>query len=731
MPAEKQSGPPPDFPKFERYTDVTIGDNVITCPVYYWKDNSVLPFPMPKPGTVKLRVKKQDITYLKIYSGFDIETSNVDIPKNDKGDVTHLAFMYHWQFSFVSDSSGIVFMGRYWSEFLHLMEKLESFYGLGFDKRILIWIANAGFEFQFIRKKFDWAEDDFFAREERHPLKFRTGGYEFHEALTISGGSLAQLAKDYTVTQKLKGDLDFKIFRSGKTPLEFGEKSYCINDVTILSEWSYFIFITYIMPDKRIPLTKTGILRSECRQELIKMLGRDGFKRYMQLIKEAYPSQEEYFMWFKWLFRGGYVHSNILLTGIKIGSKKKKVKGKDRTSSYPAEMLTKLNDWPITPFKDEEFSEEALKEKCCIMELTLKDVRRKTSLSLESKSKCIELVGTKKYPVVIDNGRVAQAGKMRVMLTEIDLELYRLYYDFKIETVHSFKTSKRGALPLFLRKVLATYYKKKDQLKKSGQKDTPEYVIVKQKNNSFFGMMVTRIELDKITYSDKWEVLEKELDFEDEVKGQFLLPQWGIYCTALARRELLLPTMKITERIGYGNGKNGAGVIYNDTDSIKYYDPDGLAEEVFEEYNEEMRATLKAAGLTAPEFNTLGTYEADGESGEFEAFKTLGAKRYLATEHGVTHATIAGLPKAAILNVEGDPYEAFNADGMLIDAELSLKNGISYNDSFTSYTAPDGEVMSEDSSAGIFDMSFNMNLDKIYYTIVTDGLTERLRKYGD
>ena len=84
---EKPSGPLPDFPKFERYTDVTIGDNVITCPVYYWKDNSVLPFPMPKPGTVKLRVKKQDITYLKIYSGFDIETSNVDIPKNDKGDV--------------------------------------------------------------------------------------------------------------------------------------------------------------------------------------------------------------------------------------------------------------------------------------------------------------------------------------------------------------------------------------------------------------------------------------------------------------------------------------------------------------------------------------------------------------------------------------------------------------------------------------------------------------------
>lgn len=243
--------------------------------------------------------------------------------------------------------------------------------------------------------------------------------------------------------------------------------------------------------------------------------------------------------------------------------------------------------------------------------------------------------------------------------------------------------------------------------------------------------MVTRIELDKIVYTNDWEVHEKELDYQNEVKGQFLLPQWGIYCTALARRELLLPTMKITQAIGYGNGKDGAGVAYNDTDSIKYYDPKGKAEAIFEEYNEQMRARLKAAGLTAPEFNTLGTYEADGETGEFEFFKTLGAKRYLATENGQTHATIAGLPKAAILNVKGDPYKAFNADGMLVKAELSLKNGISYNDNPTTYTAPDGEVMHEESSAGIFDMQFNMNLDKIYYTIVTEGLTERIRKYGD
>lgn len=717
-----------------KYVDVWIDKNEpLTCPVYYWHTNSILPFPMPKAESFRLRIKKNDVYYLKLYCGFDIETSNVTIPAKKKSDrEQHLAFMYHWQFSLVSDSSGIIFLGRYWDEFLHLFDLLEMFYGLGFNKRLLIWDANAGFEFQFIQHKFAWDPSDFFAREERHPMKFRTNGFEFHECLTISGGSLAQLAKDYTVTQKKKdadgnSDLDYSIFRSGKTKLTAQELDYCISDVTILSEWSKYIFTDFIEKDYRIPLTKTGILRAECRRELIKMLGSENYKKYQKLILEAFPDKETYNRWFMWLFRGGYVHSNILLTGFKIPN----AKGKDRTSSYPAEMLTKLKHWPITPFINEKFSEEALKEKCCIMELTLKDVRRKTSLSLESRSKVISIKASEDYPIIIDNGRVAQCAEMRVMLTEIDLELYRLYYDFKIKKVHSFKTSKRGALPVFLRKVLAKHYRLKDHLKRTGKKDTIEYTIVKQKCNSFFGMMVTRLVLSKIIYDGEWKIIDDELNYNEEIKGQFLLPQWGIYCTALARRELLIPTMEITNAIGYGNGENGAGVIYNDTDSIKYYDPEGKAEAIFERYNKEMKRRLKAAGLTAPEFATLGSYEADGETGDFEAFKTLGAKRYICTENGVTHATIAGLPKAAIMNVDGDPYDAFNADGMLIDAEISLKSGISYNDFPTTYTAPDGEVMHEETSAGIFDMRFNMNLDKIYYSLVIDGLEDKIKKYGD
>ena len=59
---------------------------------------------------------------------------------------------------------------------------------------------------------------------------------EFRDILMITGGSLATLAKEYTNTQKLVGDLDYNVPRNYKTPLH-SEKitdkdlQYCYNDV--------------------------------------------------------------------------------------------------------------------------------------------------------------------------------------------------------------------------------------------------------------------------------------------------------------------------------------------------------------------------------------------------------------------------------------------------------------------------------------------------------------------
>ena len=694
-------------------------DDPIEAKVVYWQTSYELPFMMPRGKELSLKHNGNVYTYEAVYCGFDIETTNVL-----QGD-RHLGFMYHWQFSLAGEGSAYIFMGRTWDQFDDFIRKLSDRYELSDNRRIVCWIANAGFEFQYIRKRFTWAEEDFFAREERHPLKCRTGGLEFHEALSISGGSLAQLAKDYTTTQKLVGDLDYDIQRCSTTLMKESEVDYCINDVVILAEWSKYIYTFYIIPDKRIPLTKTGILRSETRQAMQKQLGSGGAQTYRQLIYEAFPDPATYEKWFRYLFRGGYVHSNCLMTGFEIEN----VDGYDITSSYPKEMLFEKN-YPLTPFKPEPFTIVALKEKCCIMTVRFKNIRRIFAHSIESKSKCITLEGSKEMPVVIDNGRVAQAAEMTVMITNLDYEMYDRFYIWSAAEILTFETSERGYLPLFIRKTLAKYYILKSLLKRSGKADTPEYVIAKQKVNSFFGMMVTRIELDKITYDnarDEWIVAEKALDFNEEIKSLFLLPQWGIFVTALARRSLLTVTADITEAIGDGRGENGAGVIYNDTDSIKVFDPDGYAKAVIARYNMNMEKKRQAARCVSEEFDGLGKFDFEDH---YDRFKTLGAKRYLTQTGDKVKATIAGLPKQSILNCKGDPFDEFDLDGMTLDADVSLKKTISYNDEHTEAIV-DGELMQEESSAGIYDISFTMNLDKAYYCIVTDGLTERIRKYGD
>lgn len=665
---------------------------------------------------IKLKHNGEWITYKKLYAGFDIETTNVVAGEK------HLAFMYHWAFAIGNDDYIYVFTGRTWPEYLEFMDKLQDRYKLDKDTRLLVGVANLGFEFQFIRKRFEWDPADFFAREERHPLKARSGGFEFHEVLSISGGNLAQLARDYTQTQKLVGDLDYKKMRNSTDKLEMTELDYCINDVVIIAEFNKFLFETYIIPDKRIPLTKTGILRSETRQNGETMLGKDGFKQYRSLIYEIFPSVEIYALWFRYLFRGGYVHSNINLSGFTIYE----ADGFDITSSYPTEMLLKKN-YPVGKFTRVDFDPALLQSFACIMLVRFTGIKRRFSISIESKSKCVECYGTEKMPLVIDNGRVAQ-GNILVYLTELDFENYKRFYNWERMEVLDFQIAERGPLPPFIRKTLAKYYKLKAELKKAGKQDSPEYIIAKQKVNSFFGMMVTRIELDKILYDDKWIVKEQELNFAEEIKSQFLAPQWGIWVCANARNTLLQVTADITEAIGDGSGDRLAGVIYNDTDSIKVKDLSGKAAEIIDRYNAKIRKLRKSIkSLDKPEFEGLGEFEHEAH---YEKFKTLGAKRYLVSEHGKVKATIAGLPKVSILKVAGDPFDAFNYDGMELCAECDIKNTIAYNDE-PSEAVINGELMHEESSAGIYNIGFTMELDKAYYAMIVKAAEEARRLYGD
>jgi hypothetical protein len=91
--------------------------------------------------------------------------------------------------------------------------------------------------------------------------------------------------------------------------------------------------------------------------------------------------------------------------------------------------------------------------------------------------------------------------------------------------------------------------------------------------------------------------------------------------------------------------KVGSDVIYCDTDSIKYV---GDHENDFQEKNKQIIKEAEAAGAYAEtksgKIKYMGVWDDDGT---YEEFKTLGAKKYVYSEDGIIHSTIAGVSKKA------------------------------------------------------------------------------------
>ena len=118
------------------------------------------------------------ITYYNVPAAFDIEVSSfydgTPIPENKR------AVMYIWQFGICN----LVTTGRTWDEFKKFIGNLEFVLDLS-EKTILpVYVHNLTYEWQFIRKHFNWSE--VFLLENRKPVKARTGGIEFRCSLKLS-----------------------------------------------------------------------------------------------------------------------------------------------------------------------------------------------------------------------------------------------------------------------------------------------------------------------------------------------------------------------------------------------------------------------------------------------------------------------------------------------------------------------------------------------------------------
>ena len=729
-----------------------------------------------KPGRHRLYIAD-------VYCGYDTETTQFD-----DGDVKE-AFVYHYQLSFAD----FVFLCRTEQERNEAMAYIQEHYPeLGYKRtgakdsethQILIAIANLGFEFQFFCKnKYNGQNivTGMFADEKRRPITVdmtwngRERAFRAIDVLRIGSPSLASLAKDYCVTPKLKGDLDYDKVRNSKTPLTQQEEQYCINDVVILSEFMHYYIESFVKQAKLVPITKTGLVRAAVAHEFLKR--GESIPNLVDMFPDSY---DEYAQMMTMLYRGGYTHANAYNTGVVIEN----VRGYDFSSSYPAVMTALDCLYPVekleyanAPDVDSLDDYADNNNECWYATFEFTDFDATTYNSVESVAKIKEFFENGKNSVktikaagiTVDNGRILHAEKMTVMLTEQDWKTYRKYYTWGTVKVTDFHKAKAGYLPEYLTSVVKYFYKKKAELKRQGLSGTTAYIVAKQMTNSAYGLCVQTVNITDIEFdpsqpgSDCWiknKSANVQRTYEKAVhKGQYMYaqrgkiddnlqywlpPQYGIWITAHARRRILEAIWELSGLDENGQCKNDG--IYSDTDSV-YFKNHEAHEQWFSDWNERVSAMNKQAfGKDFDLLGDLGTFDPVAIEWEDEnkkkheslsySLKTWGAKRYIKVDSdGHMEQTIAGLPKGTVFSSIRakhpewtDKECAFNCfDVFKGDLELkfdeSQKLTTFYNDYSTAREVTDEygntEIMSETSSVCLCKIPFKMTVDEFYQKLV-------------
>ena len=642
--------------------------------------------------------RKRGISYLEIPCAFDIETTNIynlDETGNIDTSARPYAYMYHWQFCLDDE----VCFGRTWKEFRHLLRCLESNMNLNQNNRLVVYVHNLPFEMQFMRRFINVI--DSFCKEPYKPLKIVTdGGIEFRDSYSLSNMSLGKFCENEKGVEhyKLSGDdFNYRRIRTAQTRLTENEEAYCYNDVRGLCEC-----IRSRMEEDTlasIPLTSTGYVRRKCRNAMRQnRRNRERFKE-TRLTPDLYTMCRE-------AFRGGDTHANLrhadqILYG---------VHSYDISSSYPWQMLKKYPCGKFTKITLNSFLNRDLSEFALLFRVRLKNPKYigKCGIPYISRSKCTLCDSD----AVIDNGRILYVnGIAEMTVTDIDWKIILNEYSFEDYWIKDIYASKYDYMPKEFRDVVMDYYRKKTELK--GIKDKIyEYNKSKNQLNGLYGMQVMRIDQTLCKYIDG-EYKEEEAELSDlldryyKSRNNFLSYQQGLFVTCHARKQLR-DMLNIV----------GRDVVYCDTDSIKYL---GDHKADFEKANAEIIRDAEEKGAFAYDAKGrkryLGIWDYEGE---YEEFKTLGAKKYVYKEDGQYYSTIAGIAKKA-------GAEFFNRHGI-----EAFKNGTAikesghltafYNDDEIHEIEIDGCRMETASNVALLDNTYTIGMTAEYLDLLEKAL---------
>lgn len=560
-----------------------------------------------------------------------------------------VAIMYVWQFGI----NGRVIVGRTWDEFVDMMQTVVEVLELDEKRKLVIYVHNLSYEFQFLRNRFNW--EKVFSIDLRKPIyAVTTTNIEFRCSYLLSGYGLSKLGSQlqkYKV-EKMVGDLDYSLMRHSGTALTDKEMVYCVNDVRVVMAYIQEQ-IESVHGITNIPLTKTGYVRKYCRKNCLYKKGETGRLQnfdYIELMNELQINDLEEFNALQRAFAGGFTHANAEYTD----NVQENVSSYDFTSSYPYVMVSEM--FPMSrgvkvEVKTKEQFDALTKKYCCVFDIEFrKIIACRPQDNPISTSKCYIREG-----VVENNGRVFSADRIMTTITNVDYNVFKSFYKWEEARIGNMWCYKKGYLPTEFVESILHLYEKKTTLK--GVKGSEvEYLNSKEMLNSCYGMCVTNPLREEFTFNGEWDTQAMPKDKKEEIlyqyntsRNRFLFYPWGIFVTAYARRNLFTAIVEC-----------GDDYIYSDTDSVKIMNAD-RHKAYFDYYNTCVVNKLKAAckhhgisfDLCQPKTikgvtKLLGVWDYEGT---YTHFKTLGAKRYMVEEEGAL--TVGGTDYNYSMTVSG------------------------------------------------------------------------------
>lgn len=546
--------------------------------------------------------------YSMQFMTFDIETSTYQYIDNATQELAYETFMYLWQICIEND----VIIGRTWDDLMWFLDMTYDRFETD-GKRIVIYVHNLAYEFQFMKCFFEW--EDVFAIDEHVVLKCITDKFEFRCSYKLSNMSLEKFIENTPNHYYIKGvdDLDYRKLRTPSTVLTPTENGYAYNDVRAL--WHSVNHLLEEDTLETIPITSTGYVRNDCRKACRNKEDRKDFKRSildMQLYNLCIDC-----------FRGGNTASNRYLTNMIIEN----VKSYDISSSYPYVMMS-------CEFPHGKFMSATIKSKkelirynskfCTLGRYTFINLRLKdnaTPIPYLSYSKCQKADNN----ALCYNGRVMKAEFVVTALTNVDFDIMDRMYEYDELYIEDFHFSRKKLLSKELRKTIMKFFTDKTVLK--GVEEM-EYFYSRQKNklNAIYGMCVAHIIRDLYKYDSAEHTIRmverSEEDYEKDMEKyntsfkSFLCFQWGVFVTAYARARL----QELIDIIGID-------VVYCDTDSVKYigdYDKE-IDELNINVYKRESEVDVQYHVDHKGESVYMGVWDKEKP---YERFITLGAKKY-------------------------------------------------------------------------------------------------------